>query len=118
MIFGSFFQLHLDENYNNFEKNRTKVEDLISNQLADKNILNATLDRAVDKGFISPSDRLEVYKKIKDMADKHGFDPDDFPEGVNSYGWGGKKRKSRKNRKLKKYTKRTVLYKKPNTYSK
>jgi len=65
-----------------------------------------------------PQQDKRHFAVLNKEGNDFGFDPDDFPEGVNSYGWGGKKRKSRKNRKLKKYTKRTVLYKKPNTYSK
>ena len=41
-------------------------------------ILQQTLDRAVAKGFIPAAEKSAVYDKILQMADNHGFAPDDF----------------------------------------
>jgi hypothetical protein len=41
-------------------------------------VLVKTLDRAVAKGFIPPTEKAAVYDKILDMAKNHGFAPDDF----------------------------------------
>jgi len=41
-------------------------------------VLQQTLDRAVAKGFIPPTEKTAVYDKILQMADNHGFAPDDF----------------------------------------
>ena len=41
-------------------------------------VLAKTLDRAVAKGFIPPAEKTAVYDKILDMANNHGFAPDDF----------------------------------------
>ncbi len=41
-------------------------------------VLQQTLDRAVAKGFIPPAEKTAVYDKILQMADNHGFAPDDF----------------------------------------
>ena len=41
-------------------------------------VLAKTLDRAVAKGFIPPAEKTAVYDKILDMANNHGFEPDDF----------------------------------------
>ncbi len=41
-------------------------------------VLQQTLDRAVAKGFIPPSEKAAVYDKILEMADNHRFSPDDF----------------------------------------
>jgi len=41
-------------------------------------VLQQTLDRAVAKGFIPPAEKSAVYNKILQMADNHGFAPDDF----------------------------------------
>ena len=41
-------------------------------------VLQQTLDRAVAKGFIPPAEKSAVYDKILQMADNHGFAPDDF----------------------------------------
>ena len=41
-------------------------------------VLQQTLDRAVAKGFIPAAEKSAVYDKILQMADNHGFAPDDF----------------------------------------
>ncbi len=41
-------------------------------------VLDKTLDRAVSKGFIPANEKQAVYQKVLQMADKHGFAPDDF----------------------------------------
>jgi len=41
-------------------------------------LLNKTLDRAVEKGFIPAQDRQAVYDKILGMAQNFKFAPDDF----------------------------------------
>jgi hypothetical protein len=45
-------------------------------------LLNQTLDRAVDLGFIPPVERQQVQSRIAELADKHGFKPDDFAKAV------------------------------------
>ncbi len=44
----------------------------------DHPVLLKTLDRAVAKGFIPPTEKDAVYDKILDMSKNHGFAPDDF----------------------------------------
>ena len=44
----------------------------------DHPVLVKTLDRAVAKGFIPPTEKAAVYDKILDMSKNHGFAPDDF----------------------------------------
>jgi len=41
-------------------------------------VLDKTLDRAVNKGFIPANEKQAVYQKVLQMASKHGFAPDDF----------------------------------------
>ena len=41
-------------------------------------VLDKTLDRAVDKGFIPTRDRQAVYNKIVQLSVQHRFSPDDF----------------------------------------
>jgi len=41
-------------------------------------ILNKTLDRAVEKGFIPAQDKAAVYEKIVNMSKTYQFHPDDF----------------------------------------
>ena len=41
-------------------------------------VLDKTLARAVDKGFIPANEKQAVYQKVVQMASKHGFAPDDF----------------------------------------
>ena len=41
-------------------------------------ILQKTLDRAVEKGFIPPKERQAVYDRILQMATEYKFSPDDF----------------------------------------
>lgn len=45
-------------------------------------LLNQTLDRAVDLGYIPAVDRENVGQRIATLADKHGFTPDDFAKAV------------------------------------
>jgi hypothetical protein len=45
-------------------------------------LLNQTLDRAVDLGFIPSLERQQVQSRIAELADKHGFKPDDFAKAV------------------------------------
>ena len=41
-------------------------------------VLDKTLDRAIDKGFIPARDRQAVYNKIVQLSVQHRFSPDDF----------------------------------------
>ena len=41
-------------------------------------VLEATLNRAVSKGYIAPADKNAVYDKIVQMGKNHRFSPDDF----------------------------------------
>ena len=41
-------------------------------------VLDKTLDRAVSKGFIPANEKQDVYQKVLQLANKHGFAPDDF----------------------------------------
>lgn len=41
-------------------------------------VLERTLQRAVQKGFVPPHEVQAVHRRIVDMADKYGFKPDDF----------------------------------------
>jgi len=45
---------------------------------AENPILNKTLDRAVDKGFIPVHEKSAVYDKIVNMSKTYQFHPDDF----------------------------------------
>ena len=45
---------------------------------AENPILNKTLDRAVDKGFIPVQEKSAVYDKIVNMSKTYQFHPDDF----------------------------------------
>ncbi len=45
-------------------------------------VLSQTLDRAVDLGFIPATERLQVQARIAELADKHGFKPDDFAKAA------------------------------------
>ena len=52
---------------------------LLSRQLpTHHNVLNKTLERAVDKGYISRAEQPRVYERILKLADDFNFDPDDF----------------------------------------
>lgn len=44
----------------------------------DNLVLNKTLERAVEKGFIPAEERSAVYNKIIDMSKTYQFHPDDF----------------------------------------
>ena len=44
----------------------------------DHPVLNKTLERAVAKGFIPPTEKEAVYDKILQLASTHRFKPDDF----------------------------------------
>jgi len=44
----------------------------------DNPVLNKTLDRAVEKGFIPAQERSAVYEKIVNMSKTYQFHPDDF----------------------------------------
>ncbi|MEY3474586.1 MAG: hypothetical protein RL087_1044, partial [Pseudomonadota bacterium] len=48
----------------------------------DNRVMNQTLDRAVDLGFIPVMERQQVGARIAELADKHGFQPDDFARAV------------------------------------
>lgn len=50
----------------------------IKNAHSNNTVLNQTLDRAVSRGFIPAGQRLDVYNKILQVAEKHHFSPDDF----------------------------------------
>lgn len=41
-------------------------------------VLNKTLDRAVERGFIPKNEKQDVFNKILQVAQKHNFLPDDF----------------------------------------
>lgn len=41
-------------------------------------VLERTLSRAVDRGFIPPQDLQAVRERVERMASDYGFDPDDF----------------------------------------
>jgi hypothetical protein len=41
-------------------------------------VLEKTLNRAVEKGFIPSTEKVSVHAKILQMAKSHGFAPDDF----------------------------------------
>lgn len=41
-------------------------------------VLERTLQRAVQRGFVPPHEVQAVHRRILDMADKYGFSPDDF----------------------------------------
>ncbi len=41
-------------------------------------VLNRTLERAVDKGYLSQAEQPRVYARILKLADDFNFDPDDF----------------------------------------
>ncbi len=41
-------------------------------------VLNKTLERAVDKGYLSRAEQPRVYERILKLADDFNFDPDDF----------------------------------------
>lgn len=41
-------------------------------------VLERTLQRAVQKGFVPPHEAQAVHQRIVDMADRYGFKPDDF----------------------------------------
>jgi hypothetical protein len=41
-------------------------------------VLNRTLERAVDKGYLSRAEQPRVYERILKLADDFNFDPDDF----------------------------------------
>jgi hypothetical protein len=41
-------------------------------------VLEVTLNRAVNKGYIAPTEKAAVYDKIVQMGQNHRFSPDDF----------------------------------------
>ena len=41
-------------------------------------VLEKTIDRAIDKGFIPPQDKQAVMNKIVQLSEQHRFAPDDF----------------------------------------
>jgi len=41
-------------------------------------VLDMTLNRAVNKGYIAPAEKTAVYNKIVQMGENHRFSPDDF----------------------------------------
>ena len=41
-------------------------------------VLEKTLDRAVSKGYLPSAQKPEVYRQILGLADRYGFEPDDF----------------------------------------
>lgn len=45
-------------------------------------VLGQTLDRAVARGYMPAQDRQAVVDRIQNLADKHGFKPDDFARAV------------------------------------
>lgn len=45
-------------------------------------VLERTLQRAVERNFLPPSDQAAVRSRILDLAAKHGFSPDDFARTV------------------------------------
>jgi len=48
------------------------------NQRSVHPVLEVTLNRAVNKGYIAPSEKAAVYDKIVRMGQNHRFSPDDF----------------------------------------
>jgi len=53
-----------------------------SARTVDHGVLNQTLDRAVDLGYIPAPERGAVRERIAELAGKHGFKPDDFAKAV------------------------------------
>lgn len=51
-------------------------------------VLIQTLDRAISNNWIPAGDKQAIENRIKEMADKYGFDPDDFATftHIESYG--------------------------------
>lgn len=45
-------------------------------------VLDQTLDRAIARGYLPAADRPAVVHRIQNLADKHGFQPDDFARAV------------------------------------
>lgn len=41
-------------------------------------VLEKTLERAIDKGFMPATQKSQVYRQILGLADRYGFEPDDF----------------------------------------
>jgi hypothetical protein len=41
-------------------------------------VLEKTIDRAIEKGFIPPQDKQQVMNKIVQLSQQHRFSPDDF----------------------------------------
>ena len=56
----------------------TQVQMLARTDKTSNPVLDKTLDRAVEKGFISNEERAAVYNKIVHLSVKHRFSPDDF----------------------------------------
>ena len=56
----------------------TQVQMLARTDKTSNPVLDKTLDRAVEKGFISNEERASVYNKIVQLSVKHRFSPDDF----------------------------------------
>ncbi len=46
--------------------------------LPPENLLGKTLQRAVDKGYLAPSERPAVAQKVLALSEKYKFQPDDF----------------------------------------
>ena len=55
-----------------------QVQMLTRGHAATHPVLEKTLDRAVEKGFIPPQERQQVYNKIVQLSVQHRFSPDDF----------------------------------------
>lgn len=55
-----------------------QVQMLTRGHAATHPVLEKTLDRAVEKGFIPPQERQQVYHKIVQLSVQHRFSPDDF----------------------------------------
>ena len=56
----------------------TRIQSGSSIDAGDNPILNKTLDRAVEKGFIPAQEKTAVYDKIVNMSKTYQFHPDDF----------------------------------------
>ena len=59
-------------------KASTQVQMLARTDRSANPVLEKTLDRAVEKGFIPAQDRQAVYNKILQLSVQHRFSPDDF----------------------------------------
>jgi len=59
-------------------KNTSEVSSAPGTPAAPYEVLDKTLQRAVEKGFVSPEQAPAAKDRILGMATKFGFDPDDF----------------------------------------